>query len=164
MMLAILEKGAPILKRAADPFDFATPQHDPRTLAENMAETMIRHRALGLAAPQVGFAVRMFVMKTKAGWIDVFNPEIIARHGNKLDDETCLSFPGQALPIVRAEGISARWVDHKNKVRVQDFSGLDSRVFQHEYDHLDGITVEERVTPAGRALAMKRNQQRKSRR
>ena len=143
--LKILEDGHPALKTACKRVGRVT--DEIRKLAEDMAETMFEYAGVGLAANQVGGNVRMIVVYDENEGHKVYiNPRIV-KHSREVEysDEGCLSFPrmfgtvGRAMDVI----VTAQDLDMK-KVKVE-VSGFLARVFQHETDHLNGITFVERA-------------------
>ena len=110
-------------------------------LIQDMHETMQSQFGAGLAAPQIGICIRLFVLRGLTG--GVINPRILWRSAEKETvNEGCLSIPGLTVPIERATAIEADWVELRQDlttklVRVK-FNGIMARAFQHEYDHLFG--------------------------
>jgi peptide deformylase len=111
-------------------------------LLSEMAELMALRNGCGLAAPQVGVSLRFFIFREGAGVRVAVNP-VIAYRSKEVDvgEEGCLSFPGQRVPVGRARAIRVRWVDETGRDFDQVLSGWMARVFQHECDHLDGVTI-----------------------
>lgn len=150
----------PILREKLPDFDFTNPDIDPKELEKQMLEFMYAHDGIGLAANQVGVKARMFVMGYKdnpeAG-MAFFNPMIVA-NTEKLDEleEGCLSFPGIYVKIKRPSAIKARWQNSSGKWEEGEFDGYNCKCFLHEFDHLEGITYQDRVSPLKWALATKK--------
>jgi peptide deformylase len=125
-------------------------------LAADMLETMYAAPGRGLAAPQVGHAIRLFVMDVawKEGQPDPFicvNPEIVARSPDRVTGpEGCLSIPGVTAEVPRASWIVLRWTTPEGVAREARLDGPAAICAQHEYDHLDGIVTFDRVTPEAR--------------
>ncbi len=118
-----------------------------------MIETMYLEDGVGLAAPQVGLSLRMFVMDYGDGPIKVINPEIIEKSEEKvIDEEGCLSLPDVFAEVERAKWIKVRFQNERGEWQEMELEGYSARVFQHEYDHLDGILFIDRLPPAKRAL------------
>lgn len=140
----------PILRRTADPID----RFDDalRDLVRAMFARMKKSNGVGLAAPQIGLRQRLLVLNPTgdAGDDLVFvNPTILARAGQKVAyDEGCLSFPGIFAEIVRPDRCTLKAFDpHGNPVE-KEFEGFTSRIIQHEYDHLEGVLLVDRMSPA----------------
>jgi len=162
-VLPILITGEPVLHTPAQPvtvFDDAL-----RTLVNDMYETMDTAPGVGLAGPQVGVGQRIFVYSyiddDDVEWRGVaINPELLispAPVGPADEDEEsegCLSIPGERFPLRRAERAVLRAVDLDQKPFEIDATGWLARIFQHEYDHLDGILYADRLEHAhGKAVA-----------
>ena len=131
---------------------------DVRALAADMIETMYDAPGRGLAAPQVGQALRMFVMDAR--WKDsgdraplvVINPEIVERSDQLIEnDEGCLSIPDIPVRIARPERIVMRWSDLGGAAHEAEMAGFEAVVAQHEYDHLDGVLNIDHLEEADRA-------------
>jgi len=156
--MAILEirtLGDPILRSKASPvtsFDA-----DLAQLAADMHETM-KDRGVGLAAPQVGRMLRMFVFNSgEEGQMGTLvNPEIVWRSEETEEmEEGCLSIPGTYFPVVRALKVRVRAQDLTGAPVETEGEGYLARIFQHEIDHLDGILFIDRLDPEVRKEAMK---------
>jgi peptide deformylase len=114
-------------------------------LAERLHRLMQTENAIGLAANQVGLRDRCFVMKIDQSKWSCFNPEIIESSQDLVDfEEGCLSFKGESCIIKRPDLITVRYRDAVNCEHVEQLTGLASRCFQHELDHLNGITMWDR--------------------
>jgi len=112
--------------------------------AEEMNRIMVKNNGIGLSAPQVGIFTRFFIMKDFRGndKIEiVINPEII-KYGDKIGTfrEGCLTYPGEIFIVKRAKQIRARWFDINGMEVYRKMSGRESQVFQHEFDHIQGIS------------------------
>ena len=113
-----------------------------RLLAQQMRSLMLQENGIGLAAPQIGVSRRLFVMETQGWQRTCFNPEITGASQTQVDfDEGCLSFPGERCIIKRPDWVDVRYQDWKGQWHSERFSGILARCFQHELDHLDGITM-----------------------
>jgi peptide deformylase len=159
-MLDLIKETDPILKQTALPWDFET-QDDPMVVENEMLALMKSKNAIGLAANQVGMLRRVFVMRTQDGReFGCFNPEIVSYSTDPVDgEEGCLSFPNLWLKIKRHNKITAAYLDNAGKHCIIELEGIDARCFQHELDHLDGITFTGYVSSL--KLQMARKKQRK---
>ena len=147
----------PILKKQAENWDFK--QHvNAAVIEREMLETMNASNGIGLAGNQVGLLRRVFVMKLQDGReIGCFNPWIMNGDNNLIDgDEGCLSFPSLWLKIKRHKKITAAYLDNTGKQCIIELEGIDARCFQHELDHLDGITFTEHVSDLKLKMAQKK--------
>jgi peptide deformylase len=121
-----------------------------------MFEIMYKARGIGLAGPQAGLGRRIVVAnlsadpKNKEDEQVFINPEIVDRSGKLLEEEGCLSLPGMAAQVPRAEKVLVRYKDLTGKTIEREAEMLESRLFQHEIDHLDGILIVDKMTPADR--------------
>ncbi|MBV8880172.1 MAG: peptide deformylase [Planctomycetaceae bacterium] len=121
-----------------------------------MFDIMYKARGIGLAGPQAGLGRRVIVANLsgdarKKDEEQVFiNPEILGRAGELREEEGCLSLPGMAAQIQRAERVLVRYQDLQGKTVEREAEMLESRLFQHEIDHLDGILIVDKMTPADR--------------
>ncbi len=116
--------------------------------------------AIGLAAPQVGKSIQLSVIDLSQGenpneLLVLINPEIIEADGSDVDDEGCLSFPNIALPIKRNTRILLKNTDLDGKEIRKEIDGYLARVILHEMDHLNGITIIDRVSSLKRQLTKK---------
>lgn len=160
MIYPIYVYGSPVLRQQARPVDMAriTPQ-----LIADLFETMRAAQGVGLAAPQVGMALRMFVVDLSAYADDdpsladfkkVFiNPEIYAASGQTvLEEEGCLSLPGIREEVARPAAVRVRYRDENGVDHDEPFEGYAARVVQHEYDHLESKVFTDRISPLRKAL------------
>lgn len=148
-LLDILHYPAPALRTPAEPVTEVT--DEIRQLVENMAETMYAAPGIGLAANQVGVLLRIFVIdiadEDEPSDLKVFiNPEILETNGEQVFTEGCLSLPGVAEDMRRAEKIRVRALDEQGKPFELEADGLLAVAIQHENDHLNGLTMIERVS------------------
>jgi len=149
MILDLVSQNDEVLNRVAEPFNFENPQMDPVELFENLRDTMCHNNGVGLSAPQVGISLRVFVVGNPAdvgSVIPVFNPKIVDYVGElSTIEEGCLTFPGLYVKVRRPETIRVRYTTQENVTDTIKFDGYTARVFQHEYDHLDGILYTSRA-------------------
>ena len=136
---------------------------DPRALAAEMLQVMYDEPGIGLAAPQVGHAIRLVVMDTtwneeggeRAGTA-IVNPEIVSREGKVVWEEGCLSVPDFNADVERSEHIVVQYHDLEGQEVTEDVTGLRAVCFQHEIDHLDGILFIDRISRLKRGMYVKR--------
>ena len=148
---ANLEEGKILKTPSVEVVDFTQEIHD---LAMNMIETMYAANGAGLAAPQVGRNINLFVMRTehsletnKQEHIIVVNPHTTFQGGDPINDkEGCLSIPGIWGDVLRHKEIGTLYQDTTGKEVPGHFTGFDARVYQHEFDHLLGTLFVERAT------------------
>ena len=156
-MMTLVVEPDPILKQKAENWDFKN-HINAAVIEREMLETMNASGGIGLAGNQVGLLRRVFVMKlTNNREIGFFNPTILLGDNNLIDDrEGCLSFPNLWLKIPRHNKITAMYLDNTGKQCIIELDGIDSRCFQHELDHLDGITFTEHVSNLKLNIARKK--------
>tara|TARA_Y100000114_G_scaffold44652_1_gene40297 strand:+ start:671 stop:1111 length:441 start_codon:yes stop_codon:yes gene_type:complete len=122
---------------------------DRSELAQTLVESMLHHRGVGLSANQIGINERAFAMVSDIETMQVivvFNPKIIKEYTKKETmEEGCLSYPETFLQIERPYGIVVKFEDEDKKVHKIKMEGLMARIFQHEYDHMEGINFTQRV-------------------
>ena len=133
-----------VLQKRAKAVEFAWP-HKNQDLAKRMIQFMRSSQAIGLAAPQIGHSIRLFVMEVQGRIRVCFNPEII-ESSTVLTEyaEGCLSFPGESCTIKRPDTIIVRYQDAQGNWKEDNLVGLEARCFQHELDHLEGVTMYDR--------------------
>ena len=124
--------------------DFGDPTAN-QVLADTMLEFMRKKQGIGLASTQVGLTKRVFVMEIDGKQKVCFNPEIVQASQTQVEfNEGCLSFKGDQCIIKRPDEISVRYQNYRGDWYMERLSGLWARCFQHELDHLDGITMWDR--------------------
>lgn len=133
-----------VLHKRAKAVDFQYPVQNHQ-LVQQMLRLMYQENGIGLAAPQIGVSKRLFVMSVHGRERACFNPEIVA-HSDVLTEftEGCLSFPGEACIIKRPDTVIVKYQDADGVWTETNMVGLEARCFQHELDHLDGVTMHDR--------------------
>ena len=135
-----------LLKTVCSAVDFKNPKKNLK-VAHDLIRLMIKERGMGLAANQCGIDLRVFVMKIGDEFFHCFNPEIITSSQDLIGmTEGCLSFPGERCEIVRPFSIWTRFANARGQYQEREFRGLAARCFQHELDHLNGITMHTRLS------------------
>lgn len=162
MKLPVFLYGENVLREIAKPVPADYPEL--KKLVEDMFETMDGAAGVGLAAPQIGLALRMFVVdgspcaesfpECADSRMAMINPEleVIEDCEPCSREEGCLSLPGLSEPVKRTEHIKVKWLDEDLNPHEKEFTGFLSRIIQHEYDHLDGKVYMDRVSPIRRQL------------
>src|SRR5437588_6760676 len=155
MIRPILKYGDELLHERAGSVEQVTP--DINRIVEDLIETMYAAPGIGLAAPQVGIPLRIFVVdlsvgRDSAGLIVMINPEFVDRDGMQLEEEGCLSVPGFNATVVRPQRAVVRGLDREGNQRDIEGTGLLARAFQHEMDHLDGTLFVDRLRGIKRDL------------
>lgn len=157
MVYPIVVYGDPILRKRAK--DISRDFPDLPGFIQDMFDTMYAAHGIGLAAPQIGKGIRLFVVdgtpldeeeeEDMSGFKKVFiNPEILDEMGNSWAfEEGCLSIPNIRENVSRQETIRIRYVDELWNTKEEEYSGIKARIIQHEYDHLDGKLFIDYLSP-----------------
>jgi len=175
MILPIHAYGDPVLRRKAADID---PSYDGlEQLIADMLETMHSASGIGLAAPQIGKSIRLFVMDTETALKHleedkedenpfkgetgikriIINARAVNKNGSPFEyNEGCLSIPKIREDVVRPSEITLEYVDENFKPHKETFKGLAGRVAQHEYDHIDGVLFVDYLKPLKKRLIKKR--------
>ncbi len=159
MIRPILKYGDSILHDRAQAVDAITPEID--RLIDDMIETMYAAPGVGLAAPQVGMALRIFVVDVSVGRDPdglhiMINPEFVERDGMQLEEEGCLSVPGFNATVVRPSRAALKGLDRHGEAQRLEGSGLLARALQHEMDHLDGTLFVDRLRGLKRDIIVRK--------
>ncbi|MEJ4087856.1 peptide deformylase [Galbibacter orientalis] len=168
MILPIVAYGDPVLRKVAKDIPKDYPKLD--VLIENMFETMYNAYGVGLAAPQIGLPIRLFVIDATAfadddelsekekeqltGFKKVFiNPTIIEETGEEWTfNEGCLSIPDIREDVTRNAIIKIEYYDADFNKHIEEFDGLAARVIQHEYDHIEGVLFTDKLSSLKKRL------------
>ena len=159
MIKPIVKYGNPTLTRSAEIVEEITPEID--RLIADMIDTMYAASGVGLAAPQIGVPVRVFVADPSAGreaddLIVLINPELMERDGVQTEPEGCLSVPGFEAPVPRPLRAIVRGKDPDGQMFEIEGRGLLARIFQHELDHLNGALFVDRLRGLKRELILRK--------
>lgn len=174
MILPIVAYGDPVLKKKAEEIDKDYPELE--ALIENMFETMYAASGVGLAAPQVGKSIRLFVIdgspfaeteedeeedplaEGMEGFKKVFiNPKILEESGEEWAfNEGCLSIPKIREDVYRQPKIRIHYFDENWKEHEEVFEGYKARIIQHEYDHIEGVLFTDKISAIRRKLISKK--------
>ncbi len=161
MILPIIAYGDPVLRKTA--IEITKTYTGLEKLIDDMYETMEKAKGVGLAAPQVNKAIRLFVIdstrmydeeKVNEGVREVFiNPQMIKELGKEWPyEEGCLSIPGIREDVFRKDTIVIQYQDRNFKSHEKEFKGLTARVIQHEYDHIQGKLFIDHLKPLKKSL------------
>lgn len=159
MILPIYLYGQPVLRRETEEIDANYP--DLQELIANMFETLKQADGCGLAAPQIGLSIRLFIVDGEdlaedypecAGFKKAFiNPTIVEESEDTvMYTEGCLSLPGISENVVRPRTIKVHYYDTAFAEHEEELSGFAARIFQHEYDHLEAHVFTDRISPIRR--------------
>ena len=168
MIYPIVAYGDPVLRKVTVDIDKS---YDVKKLSEDMFETMYNAKGVGLAAPQIGLNLRMFVVDGRPfnegedmkerdkdpSLIDFkkifINAEILEEDGDDWAfEEGCLSIPDVREDIYRPEYVTIRYFDVDWKEHTEEYEGLAARIIQHEYDHIDGILFTDHLNPVKKRM------------
>jgi peptide deformylase len=161
MIYPIVAYGHPVLKKRAAEITADYP--GLKEFIDSLFETMYESAGVGLAAPQVNFSIRVFVVdaapfaedeKGLEGFKKVFiNPVMLDESGEKWQfNEGCLSIPGIRDDVNRHSDVYLKYLDENFKEHTETFTGIAARIIQHEYDHLEGILFTDHLSPFKRQL------------
>lgn len=161
MILPIYTYGNPVLRKVAEPIN--ADYLNLNTLIANMYDTMYHAEGVGLAAPQIGLAIRLLVIdllpfkeddpELASFKVTMINPLILERSTEEVSaEEGCLSIPGIHESVTRPGKIKIQYLDEQFVEHIEEFDGFKARVVQHEYDHLEGNLFTDKVTPIRRQL------------
>jgi peptide deformylase len=153
MILPIRTLGDPVLREPAKPVERF--DRSLRQLAKDMIETMYAAPGVGLAGPQVGVSLQIFVFDDgETGPLVFVNPELLDGEGEVAEEEGCLSIPGPYHPTPRAASIRCQGLDVRGNGFEMTGEGLLARIFQHETDHLYGRLYIDHLDDAGRRAVL----------
>ena len=172
MILPIVAYGDPVLRKVGKEIDKDYP--NLVALIANMKETMYNASGVGLAAPQIGKDIRLFVIdaspfaedeqleekdrETLKSFNKVFiNPQIVEENGEEWAfNEGCLSIPDVREDVFRKEKIKIEYFDENFNKHTEELEGLAARVFQHEYDHIEGVLFTDKLSSLRKRLIKKK--------
>jgi len=172
MILPIIAYGTPVLRKVGSTIDKDYP--NLKELIANMKETMVNARGVGLAAPQIGKAIRLFIVDTspfsdneeldedERKFLEKFkkifiNPKIVNEEGEEWAfNEGCLSIPNINEDVFRNETLTIEYLDENFKKHKETIGGLAARVVQHEYDHIEGILFTDKLSSLKKRLLKKK--------
>jgi peptide deformylase len=172
MILPIIAYGDPVLKKKGADIDKNYPNLDK--VIANMFDTMHNAKGVGLAAPQVGLSIRLFIVdaspyaddkeedpekqKELADFKKIFiNPQILTEEGTKWKfNEGCLSIPTIREDVERKPSLKIRYFDENFVSHEENYDGIKARIIQHEYDHIEGILFTDRINPLRKQLLKRR--------
>lgn len=174
MILPIVGYGDPVLRKVGE--DISAEYPNLQELITNMYETMYNAYGVGLAAPQIGLAIRMFIIDTEPfsdsedltkeeqdqlkGFKQTFiNAKMLVEEGEEWAfNEGCLSIPEVREDVYRNEKITIEYFDENFNKKTESYDGLIARVIQHEYDHIEGILFTDKISSLKKTLIKKKLQ------
>lgn len=149
--------GDPVLRERC--VEVAEIDDEVRALIDDLVDTMYAEDGIGLAAPQVGVPIRVFVYDTREPDVEpgvLVNPRIREAEGSVRESEGCLSLPNLTEIVERSERVVVEGLDRDGEPVRIEAEGLLSRCLQHENDHLDGVLFLDRVSPLKRRMLLKK--------
>jgi len=162
MILPVVIYGAPVLRKKSFDID---KKDDYKSLASDLLQTLKKENGVGLAAPQIGLSKNLFVIDTTPYGNDApemiekayINPEILSYGENKTYfQEGCLSIPGLFEDLKRPDQVEVRYRDIELKWHEERLEGIAARIFQHEYDHLQGVLFIDKLSAIRKKLIKKK--------
>ncbi len=174
MILPIVGYGDPVLRKICQTISINYP--DLKQIVDDMYETMYNACGVGLAAPQVGLPIRLFIVDTAPFAEDddlttdlrnllknfkrtFINPKMLTEEGEEWSfNEGCLSIPDVREDVFRKEKITISYFDQDNNQKTESFDGLIARVIQHEYDHVEGVLFTDKISSLKKQLIKKKLQ------
>jgi peptide deformylase len=155
----ILRLGDSILKDPTQPVGDITPEIEQ--LIDDMIETMYAAPGIGLAAPQVGVSLRIFVIdislgRDPAALYTMINPQFVEREGMQLEEEGCLSVPGFTATVARPQRVVVRGLNRRGEEYTIEGTGLLARALQHEMDHLNQCLFVDRLRGISKDLIVRK--------
>lgn len=172
MILPIIAYGHPVLRKVGVTVDKDYPNLDE--LIQNMKETMVNASGVGLAAPQIGKAIRLFIINAKPFSEDdeleddereflskferiFINAKILKEEGEEwVFNEGCLSIPDVREDVFREEKVTIEYLDENFEKHVEVIDGIAARIVQHEYDHIEGVLFTDKISSLKKRLIKKK--------
>lgn len=150
----------PILHKRTTEVDLNDTQRI-KEVCSRLIATAKQYNAFGVAANQCGLSDSIFVMGAENEYLSVVNPKITGFSDKKIMlEEACLSFPYLGISIERSESIDVEFYNEKGEKNILTFSGMSARIFQHEFNHLEGITFLQKAKPLALKMAFKKREKR----
>lgn len=154
MIMNLVDQNDPVLRQPASLVEDVTQIQD---LIKNLFDTLEVSHGVGLAAPQIGIDKQVFVIAIDGIKKVFINPSVLATSEHAVEDiEGCLSLPGLRLKVKRPPQIKAMWTNEQGEQEIADLDGLWARCWLHEYDHVNGILIDNRVSRLVLSIAKKK--------
>lgn len=161
MIYPIVVYGDPVLRKTAEPV--GKDVEGLKELIDDLFETMYHSDGVGLAAPQIGKSLRIFVIDASVNADEepelkdfkkaFINPEILERYGDHcMVNEGCISLPDIHEDVSRPSSLKIKYLDENLEEHLDEYGGFAARVIQHEYDHLEGVLLIDHLSPLKRRL------------
>ena len=146
-VMGLIKPTNPVLRQQTTDFDASEIGVETTALSEKLFEILDATNGIGLASPQIGIGRSMFVISIDGIRKVFINPTVLSTSESmSAQDEGCLSLPGLTLRISRPTEVTVMWLDENGNQQVADLQGLWARCWLHEYDHLKGILIDDRVS------------------
>lgn len=150
----LVDQNDPVLRQ---PAALVTDVAEVQDLIRDLYDTLEVSHGVGLAAPQIGVGKQVFVIAIDGVKKTFINPVVLSTSDQTTEDiEGCLSLPGLRLKVRRPPQIKAMWTNEQGEQEIADLDGLWSRCWLHEYDHVNGILIDNRVSRLVLAMAKKK--------
>lgn len=155
--MKLVEDDSNLLREPCKEFDFNDPPFDIIEYSKELVKFMYDNNGYGIASNQIGVPYRIFAMRGHPENFVCINPKIIdTSHETILLEEGCLTYPNLVIKIKRPRNIRVRFHTPNGDVKTEKFTGMTSRVFQHELDHLNGVLYFNRASRYHRDMAMRK--------
>lgn len=152
----LVHPNSPILHVPPAPYDFEKNGATAQLFANVMFEKMKEFKGVGMSANQVGINTTFFVIGVDDIRIDVFNPKVLKATGECNYNEGCLSYPGMTVKVKRPEEIVVEYQNARGEKIQSTLGGLTARIFLHEYDHMQGLTIKDKISSIKWQFAQKK--------
>ena len=158
MTMELIGSTDPVLRTKTVDYDESEIK-DLGPLITEMHATLANHNGVGLAAPQVGVSRSIFVISIEGINKTFINPAVVTASDHIIvAEEGCLSLPGLRLKVNRPDAVTVTWTDENGERQISDLEGLWARAWLHEFDHLNGIMIDDRVSKLSLDMARKKLQ------
>ena len=155
--LKLVDELHPALHKPPQPYDFEKHGDTAELFANVIYDKMKEYKGVGLSANQLGIDTAFFVIGVDDFRMDVFNPKILSSSGEMDFKEGCLTYPGIYIQLKRPEEIEVEFQDVKGRVHNRTLGGLTARIFLHEFDHMQGLTIKTNSSTMKWSLAVKKS-------
>jgi peptide deformylase len=157
MVMKLVKDDSNLLREVCENIDFNNPPFDIIEYSKELVKFMYDNNGYGIASNQIGVPYRIFAMRGHPENFVCINPKIIdTSHETILLEEGCLTYPNLVIKIKRPRNIRVRFYTPNGDVKTEKFTGMTSRVFQHELDHLNGVLYFNRASRYHRDIAMRK--------
>ena len=156
-MMQLVAANDPILTTPCEEFNFVFPPFDPIEFSQQLVKFMYESNGMGLAANQVGVPYRIFAMRGDPENFVCFNPKIINTSDQEIVlEEGCLTYPKLLVKVKRPQHIRVRFNTPNGDTLTKQFTGMSARIFQHEFDHIEGTVFYNKANRFHRDQALRK--------